>query len=138
MNNSTERAAFEALCAENGWMLVPAEPTPEQLLKVYKQTGVSRKELADLWTAMLNAAPQPPEAEGLKSEIRTTKDPEFWRDVAELCAQMCDSRARSLLGDKQLTAATEAKKCASVLRDPPEYWREKLNAAAPQPPEGAL
>lgn len=59
-----------------GWKPVPMEPTPEQLLKVYKQTGVSRKELADLWTAMLAAAPQPPDAfqteGGLKSENRTT------------------------------------------------------------------
>lgn len=45
-----------------GWKPAPMEPTPEQLLKVYKQTGVSRKELADLWTAALAAAPQPPEA----------------------------------------------------------------------------
>lgn len=68
-----EQASRRTQVVSEGWKLVPMEPTPEQLLKVYKQTGVSRKELADLWTAMLAAAPQPPEADSLKSEKRTTK-----------------------------------------------------------------
>lgn len=55
----------------------------------------------------------------------------------EACAQMCESRASSLAKDWQLTAANEARKCASILRNPPDAWLEKLDAiaAAPQPPE---
>lgn len=60
-------------------------------------------------------------------------EPVAWEPVAELCAQMCDSRSRSLSKDGAHTAANEAAKCASVLRRPPDDWREKLAAAAPQP-----
>ena len=59
-------------------------------------------------------------------------EPVAWKPAAELCAQMCESRYRSLVKDGALTAANEAAKCASVLRNPPDSWREKL-AAAPQP-----
>lgn len=125
MNNNTERAAFEDFVKRRAF-------NPGYDLS--KATWPDGKEsycceyvclMWEAWQAARNAPAAPV--------------PQGWRDVAELCAQMCDSRARSLLGDKHLTAGTEAKKCASVLRDPPDYWCEKLNAAAaPQPPEGAL
>lgn len=52
--------------------------------------------------------------------------------ITEICAQMCESRASSLVASGQATAANEAKKCASVLRNPPDAWREKLLAAQEQ------
>jgi len=42
-----------------GWVSVPREPTPEMLLKIYKQWGLPRVELAELYADMLAAAPVP-------------------------------------------------------------------------------
>ena len=60
--------------------------------------------------------------------------PPGWKAIAEICAQMCQKRADSLAVSNQLSAATEANKCAIMLRGPNDYWREQLDAAAPRPP----
>lgn len=52
----------QAAPVQQGWKLVPDVATPEQLLKVYKMTGIARAELSEIWFDMLAAAPRPPEA----------------------------------------------------------------------------
>lgn len=55
------RYSLAALATQPGsvgeWKRVPVEPTPEMLLRVYKQTGIARAELAEIYAAMLAAAP---------------------------------------------------------------------------------
>lgn len=61
-----ERAALASAQAAEGWKLVPVEPTESMRLAPAKdRPGFSRNVAAEIYRAMLAAAPNTPEKEGL-------------------------------------------------------------------------
>jgi hypothetical protein len=51
-----------------------------------------------------------------RTKLYTHSAPFTPKSIVEKCAQICESRFRSLMSDNNITAGNEAKKCASAVR----------------------